>query len=126
MRRTILLIDDNVVQAATRQAILRRAGHTVVTASDPEQALQQLQGGGFAGVALVITDHIMPAMNGAEFVRRLRETHPEVPVMVISGLLEAEAEYEEFNVLFCVKPLHPDKLLAGVRDLLEARRRGAA
>lgn len=126
MRRTVLLIDDNAVQAATRQAILRGAGHLVETASDPGDALRQMQSGGFADVALVITDHIMPVMNGSEFVRGLRKTHPQVPVMVISGLDEAEAEYEGLNVHFCVKPVHPDTLLANVRNLLEARQRGAA
>ncbi|HZY62760.1 MAG TPA: response regulator [Edaphobacter sp.] len=123
MSGTILLIDDNAIQAATRQAILRRAGHSVVTASDPAQVLQQVQNDAFSdNLALIITDHIMPAMNGSEFVRRLRERHLELPVMVISGLDDAEAEYEGLNVLFRLKPLHPDNLLASVEKLLGANK----
>lgn len=119
MSGTILLIDDNAIQAATRQAILKRAGHSVVTASDPGQVLQQLENEIFAdNLALIITDHIMPTMNGSEFVRHLRERHLELPVMVISGLDEAEPEYEGLNVLFRPKPLHPDNLLASVEKLL--------
>lgn len=120
MKGTILLIDDNALQAMTRQAILRRAGYSVVTASDPEQVLQQLiQTDPSANeVALIITDHIMPAMNGSEFVRNLRKIHPALPVLVVSGLDEAEAEYEGLNVLFRLKPLPPDNLLTSVQNLL--------
>jgi CheY-like chemotaxis protein len=91
MTATILLIDDNAVQAATRQTILRRAGYFVIAALNPAWALEQFRDSEFpAEIALVITDHLMPAMSGAEFVRELRKTHPTLPVMVISGLAEAE------------------------------------
>jgi len=121
MTVTILLIDDNAVQAATRQAILRRAGYSAIAALNPKQALEQFQGTGFAGpISLVITDHIMPGMNGSEFVRQLRLTHPTLPVMVISGLEDAEAEYEGLDVQFRLKPLPPDHLLASVARLVQA------
>jgi CheY-like chemotaxis protein len=121
MTVTILLIDDNAVQAATRQAILRRAGYAAIAVLNAEQALDQFQGGGFAAdIKLVITDHIMPGMNGSEFVRRLRRTHPRLPVMVISGLEDAEAEYAGLEVQFRVKPLPPDNLLASVAQLVQA------
>lgn len=121
MTATILLIDDNAVQAATRQAILRRAGYSAIAALNPRQALEQFQGGGFNfDIDLVITDHIMPGMNGSEFVRQLRRTHPTLPVMVISGLEDAEAEYEGLAVQFRLKPLPPDLLLSTVARLVQA------
>jgi CheY-like chemotaxis protein len=121
MASTILLIDDNAVQAATRQAILKRAGYTAIAVLNPRRALEQLQKDDFATeIGLVITDHIMPGMNGSEFVRHLRQTHPALPVLVISGLYEAETEYEGLNVLFRLKPFPPDNLLASVNDLLQA------
>ena len=61
----------------------------------------------------------MPGMNGAEFIRELRKTRHELPVMVISGLDDAEYEYAGMNVRFLVKPLMPDLLLSNLRDLLE-------
>ena len=104
----ILLIDDNAIQAATRQTILRRAGYFVIVALNPGRALEQFQRNEFpAEISVVITDHIMPGMNGAQFVRELRKTRPGLPVMVISGMEEAESEYEGLNVLFLVKPLSP-------------------
>jgi CheY-like chemotaxis protein len=123
----VLLIDDNAIQAATRKAILRRAGYSVIASLDPARALEQLQHGEFhAPVGAVITDHIMPGTSGAEFVRELRRTHPELPVMVISGLEDAEAEYAGMNVRFLVKPLMPDLLLSNLRELLAFEHQGVA
>ncbi|WP_433969843.1 response regulator [Tunturiibacter gelidiferens] len=71
----------------------------------------------------MITDHVMPGMNGADFVRSLRKTNPAVPVLVISGLEEAEDEYEGLNVTFRMKPLLPDHLLATVHGLVRDGKR---
>lgn len=115
----ILLIDDNAIQAATRQTILSRAGHYVIAMLNPMRALEQFRGKQFpAEIRLVITDHMMPGMNGAEFVRELRKTHDKLPVLVISGLEEAEQQYEGLNVLFHLKPLLPELLLASVHRLI--------
>ncbi len=120
MTPVLLLIDDNAVQAATRQAILRKAGYFVIAALNPERALDQIQRTGYQEeIRLVITDHFMPGMTGSEFVRGLRRTHPKLPVMVISGMEEAEDEYEGLNVRFRLKPLLPEDLLSSVRELLK-------
>jgi DNA-binding response OmpR family regulator len=119
MPANLLLIDDNAVQAATRQTILKRAGYFVIAALNPARALEQFQGGEFpAEIQLVITDHLMPGMSGAEFVRALRRTHSRLPVLVISGLAEAEEEYAGLDVTFRVKPLLPESLLEVVRGLV--------
>ena len=120
MTANLLLIDDNAVQAATRQTILRRAGYFVIAALNPARALEQLLDHQYpAPIQLVITDHLMPGMSGSEFVRRLRGTHPAVPVLVISGMAEAEQEYVGLNVTFRMKPLLPERLLETVRDLVK-------
>jgi DNA-binding NtrC family response regulator len=119
MTANILLIDDNAVQAATRQTILKRAGYFVIAALNPGRALEQIQNGDLAEeIRLVITDHLMPGMSGADFVRALRKTHPMLPVLVISGLEEAEQEYEDLDVTFRMKPLLPDNLLETVKQLV--------
>ena len=115
----ILLIDDNAVQAATRQTILKRAGYFVIPVLNPVRALEQFRAKEFpAEIRLVITDHLMPGMTGSEFVRELRKTHPAIPVLVISGLEEAEEQYHGLTVLFRLKPLMPDHLLASVHRLV--------
>jgi len=117
----ILLIDDNAVQAATRQIILKRAGYYVIPVLNPVRALEQFQANDFPWeIRLVITDHLMPGMNGSEFVRELRRTHLQLPVLVITGLEEAEELYRGLNVMFRLKPLMPDHLLASVHGLIHA------
>ena len=119
MPATILLIDDNAVQAATRQTILKRAGFFVIAVLSPERALEQYRNREFpAPIDLIITDHIMPGMNGASFVREVRSFDPDVPVLVISGLAEAEEEYSDLGVNFRMKPLVPEHLLASVHRLV--------
>ena len=70
-------------------------------------------------LGLVITDHCMPGMNGPEFVRRLRERLPFVPVVVLSGLPDVEDEYQETNIIFRMKPVAPDQLIALAESLLD-------
>ena len=119
MPANILLIDDNAVQAATRQTILRRAGYFVIAALNPARALEQIQSGDMVEeIGLVITDHLMPGMSGADFVRALRTTHPALPVLVISGLEEAEQEYAGLQVTFRMKPLLPENLLEVIRGMI--------
>ena len=114
----LLLIDDNAIQAATRQTILKRAGYYVIAVLNPSRALEQFRNDEFpATITLVITDHLMPDMTGAVFVTELRKLHPSMPVLVISGLEEAEQEYQGMDVTFRVKPLLPDDLLTTVQRL---------
>lgn len=115
----ILLVDDNAVQAAIRQTVLRRAGYFVIAVLNPVRALEHVRGNELAAdIRLVITDHLMPGMTGSQFVRELRRTHGKLPVLVVSGLEEAESEYAELNVLFRLKPLMPEHLLASVHHLV--------
>jgi DNA-binding NtrC family response regulator len=119
MAETLLLIDDNAVQAVTRQTILKRAGYFVIAALNPGRALEQFREDEFpAEVQLVITDHLMPGMTGADFVRELRKIKPHLPVLVISGMQDAQQEYEGLDVEFRVKPLQPDSLLECVNQMV--------
>lgn len=124
---TVLLVDDNAIQAATRQTILRRAGYFVFAALNPVRALEQFKEQGFpAQISAIITDHIMPGMTGSQFVRELRKTGTNLPVIVISGLEEAEDEYAGLNVRFLLKPVPPEFLLSNIREVLEPAQEGAA
>lgn len=69
-------------------------------------------------LGLVITDHCMPGMNGPEFVLRLRQLLPSVPVIVLSGFPDVDSEYEDMDVIFRMKPVAPDQLISLVESLL--------
>ncbi len=123
MPSTVLLIDDNAIQAATRQTILKRAGYFVIPVLNAQRALEQFEANDFPSpIDLVITDHVMPGLSGAEFVRELRVHHPHVPVLVISGMEDAEQEYRDLQVTFRVKPVLPDNLLSSIDQILQAAR----
>lgn len=120
MQRTVLLIDDNAVQAATRQTILKRVGYFVIPVLNPQRALEQFQRSEFpASIDLVMTDHVMPGMSGSEFVTELRKLHPDLPILVISGMEEAQDEYADLNVTFRQKPLMPEQLLLTVAAMID-------
>ncbi len=112
MHEQILLVDDNPIQATTRKAILERVGFTVKTFFSAKDALLYLREDKEESVGLVITDHIMPELSGTAFVFQLRQQNRHVPVIVLSGMEEAEVEYQEFNIIFRTKPIAPDELQA--------------
>ena len=114
----ILLVDDNPVQAATRKAILTFSGNQVSVTTNAQEALTLLENPDFAkNINLIITDHLMPHMNGPQFVARLRVQLPNVPVLVLSGLPDAEAEYDGMNILYRLKPLDPEELIGLAQSL---------
>ncbi|HTU51912.1 MAG TPA: response regulator [Acidobacteriaceae bacterium] len=108
----ILVVDDNPVQALTRKAILNRAGLEVRTAYSASAAFDALETDENREIKLVITDHIMPGESGHHFVERLWERRAGLSVMVLSGLAEAEADYEGLDVTFRAKPILPSELVA--------------
>ncbi len=118
----VLLVDDNEVQAAARDAILSRSGVRVVVAHGAADALELLDDAATRNsIGLMVTDHLMPGMNGPELVVRVRELLPELPILVLSGLPDAEAEYGAGEVLFRPKPFPPAELIRLVHHLLGER-----
>ena len=127
MTTSILLVDDNLIQAATRRAILERVGYTVWVSSSATEGLELLdEPEFFRTLGLIITDHLMPVMSGPQFVSELRQRGITLPVVVLSGLPEAESAYEGLDVAFRLKPFDPHSLIKLVQEMLgECMRRSA-
>ena len=79
---SILVVDDDPDVAEAIQAILERSGFQVVVANGAEAGLEALQRHEFE---IVVTDLIMPKVNGLELIRKLRAQHSRVRVIAISG-----------------------------------------
>lgn len=125
MTFTVLLVDDNPVQAATRQAILTYAGCQVIVATSAIQALSLMENPELVkNVNLLITDHLMPNMNGPQLVAKLRQRFPTLSILVLSGMPDAENEYTGLDVLYCLKPIAPEELIRLTRSLWENDRLG--
>ncbi len=117
MEREVLLIDDNPSQLTIRELVLREAGFPVSIATNAEGALALLCSPALASrLGAIVTDHVMPGGSGADFVRELRRVNSRVPVIVVTGMAEAEHEYDALNVTFLHKPCPPPELIQAVRD----------
>jgi CheY-like chemotaxis protein len=112
----ILIVDDNPIQAVTRRMILERSHFHVAIAESGIQALDRMDAGENFG--MVITDHLMPEMSGPVLVRHLRQRSADLPILVLSGMAEAEAEYASMDVVFRTKPIPPEELIDLTRTLL--------
>lgn len=82
MRAHILVVDDSAVERRLLEEYLRRAGHEVAVAADAGEALRRLQ---LHPVDLVVTDLLMPEVDGLELLRRIRTRLPAVPVILVTG-----------------------------------------
>jgi CheY-like chemotaxis protein len=82
----ILLVDDNRLGLAARRSVLEELGYGITTATGGHEALELFSGGRFD---LIVADYRMPRMNGVEFIERARELRPAIPVILISGYVEA-------------------------------------
>ena len=115
-----LLLDDNTAQLTVRELVLRQAQVESHVATKAQSALALLRSTpGREKIGVVITDHFMPDMDGVDFVRELRTFNPDMPVIVISGLADAEPEYVDLDVIFRTKPCDPEELISLVRQALD-------
>ncbi|HLK34438.1 MAG TPA: response regulator [Terriglobales bacterium] len=119
-RTKVLVVDDERVIADTLGKILQNSGYEASVSYDATSALQQCAN---FHPALVITDVIMPGMNGVEMAMLIREREPRCKILLISGqasttnLLEgARQRGYEFELL--AKPIHPTDLLSRLAALV--------
>jgi CheY-like chemotaxis protein len=123
MNAEILVVDDEPALADTLAAIFQLADYTASAVYSGEEALA------FIAVhqpSLVVTDVIMPGLNGIALARTIRTSYPSCRVLLFSGnadtqdLLEAaQQEGHKFEVL--AKPILPPQMLAKVASLLDQR-----
>ncbi|MGB3927781.1 MAG: ATP-binding protein, partial [Sphingobium sp.] len=80
---SILLVDDNALVRASTRGMLEDMGYDVVDIDQAELAIGMIEAGHRPDI--VITDHVMPGMTGAELALRLRSEHPAIALLIISG-----------------------------------------
>jgi PAS domain S-box-containing protein len=111
----VLLVDDERLLRRVLRTLLEHEGYAVCEASDGLEALEVLTAPG-ATVDLVLLDHSMPHLSGAETLRRLRARGSCVKVIGYSGL---DAPMEGADAML-LKPAMPEALLAAIRAALDA------
>jgi CheY-like chemotaxis protein len=123
---SILLVDDEELLRTGVQEMLEIQGYQVIPAANGQQALECLASS--TAVDLIITDLVMPKMDGIDFVQRVREISPAVPVIVVSGSTRnIMKRYGIENIQVpganasLSKPFKSLDLLAQVRELLDGK-----
>src|SRR3990172_9301630 len=117
----VLVVDDEDQMRKLIRLALQQEGHTVVEAPNGKRAIQHIQE---AEINLVISDVVMPGMDGLELIREIRRTHPGIKVLAISGAgKEGPGLYlniaEHFGAdAILMKPFTPDQLIEKVLALL--------
>ncbi|MES2337461.1 MAG: response regulator [Pseudomonadota bacterium] len=117
---TILLVEDEDMVRAVAERALTRQGYTVRTAENGEVALEMLADG--QAPDLLISDVVMPTMDGPTMARAVRKRFPAIPILFMSGYAEEQLRrsIDLDNVQFLPKPFSVQQLAEAARDTLAA------
>ncbi len=118
---TILLVEDEDMVRAVAERALTRQGYTVLCAEHGEAALEQLESS--PKPDLLISDVMMPLMDGPTMVRHARARYPDLPILFMSGYAEEtiRKSIDLDNVAFLAKPFSVQELAEAVRAVLGAK-----
>jgi CheY-like chemotaxis protein len=119
---TVLVVDDDVAIRELTRAILMRFGYQVTDTSHPHAALRLAREG--HRFDLIVSDVVMPGMDGREMVRELAEISPGFEVLYVSGYADTKSQSAELQndaAHFLAKPFTPAGLAQKVRALLDSR-----
>jgi len=115
-KAVILCVDDEKNPLTLRKLVLERCGYRVLTAASAEEALTV-----FAAnhIDLVISDYLMPGVVGTELARQLKESHPHLPFILLSGVNDIPNDASCAD-LFMSKVEGPTSMCTKIAALLAA------
>lgn len=112
---TVLLVEDDEGVRELLQRVLQRHGHEVLLAANGEEAEAAARGG---RPDVLVCDMCLPGLSGVELTRRIRASHPGLPVLVVSGDPNQDLPVDgDGPARFLGKPFTTADFLAHVRDL---------
>jgi DNA-binding NtrC family response regulator len=122
MAQTILIVDDDPVQRRLLEAAITRSGMSAVTAPGGGPALDLVRGPRGDQIALMLLDLLMPDMDGLEVLAKLRGSHPDLPVIVLTAKGGIDSAVEAMRAGandFLVKPASPERITVSIRNQLK-------
>ena len=125
---TILVVEDEAPLRALTATVLRRAGYDILEASDGADAVRVVAGT-TRPIHLLLTDVVMPRMNGRSLADKLSAEHPTMRILFMSGYTDDAAIHQRVRtsrVAFLQKPLTPEVLLHKIREVLDEPSEGSA
>lgn len=118
-KKTILCVDDNEQALSIRKLMLETRGYRVITCCDGQQALDVFRRG---GIDLVLSDLLMPVLDGAALVEKVKEISPETPAILFSGKIRVYEKDLRADVFLPKGMYAPIELLERIRVLLIKKR----
>lgn len=122
-KKTILCVDDNEQSLSVRKFLLETRGYRVLAVQAPHEALEIVANALPGSLDLLLTDLLMPQMDGNELIRRAKEMHPGLPALMVSGSVTS-ADRNEFADAFLPKGATSSSELLDRIRVLVARKRG--
>jgi len=121
-KATLLCVDDNEQALQIRKLVFESAGYRVLAANDCATAMQLFS---LSAVDLVICDQFLQGSTGTELAAAMKKLKPEVPIAIISGLVDAPEGMEHADLFIC-KGEAPVVWLKKLSDLLQQQSRRQA
>src|SRR5262249_14978612 len=118
-KKTILCVDDNEQLLSIRKVILETRGYRVLTATSAGEALNIFKAG---GIDLVLTDLVMPEVDGTELIDRIKAISPETPAILFSGKIRIFERDTRADVFLPKGMYAPAELMERIRLLLVLKR----
>jgi CheY-like chemotaxis protein len=111
----VLCVDDEVVGLRVRKILLERAGYKVLTAADGHSGLEL-----FAThpVDVVVLDYSMPGMHGGQVAEKMRQTKPEIPILLLSAYVSLPDEVRSLVDVYMTKGEGAPAFLDNLSNLL--------
>jgi two-component system response regulator CpxR len=122
-RKTILCVEDNEQMLGIRKFLLETRGYRVVGMSCAADALEYLNGVTPGAIDLLMSDLIMPQMDGNELIRRAKQIHPGLPTLLVSGTVTSFDRAAAADAFLPKGACTPAEVLDRIR-ILVARKRG--
>src|SRR5512135_1426803 len=122
MAQTILVVDDDPVQRRLLEGAITRSGMQVVSSPGGGPALDLINGPRGEQIALVLLDLVMPDLGGLEVLAKLRASHPDLPVIVLTAKGGIDSAVEAMRAGandFLVKPASPERITVSIRNALK-------
>jgi CheY-like chemotaxis protein len=118
-KRTILCVDDNEQSLSIRKVMLETRGYRVIACSSGQEALERFNKG---GVDLVLTDLIMPGLDGTKLIETIKSISPQTPAILLSGKVRIYDHDTRADVFLPKGMYAPAELLERIRVLLTRKR----
>ncbi len=122
-RKTIVCVEDNEQVLSVRKFFLETRGYRVVGMESAAEALTYLEAAMPGSVDLLLTDLVLPQMDGNELVRRAKEIHPGLPSLLVSGTVTSFDRAAAADAFLPKGACAPSEMLDRIK-ILVARKRG--